>query len=185
MLSLPRILVIKIMKSNIRQTDIEKSNPIQTLMYFLSQNERTVGLDDASVYCDFPVYKNIDEEVVIAQLILISKNHGVILFRVSDAVRELNFDKEQSVEIGYLDELYSLIFAILIRNKSLIEWRNSFIVPIQTIFYAPLFTGEHKPKLLKETDILYTDNVPSSFITNTTNIVFDILNSDLSAPISY
>ena len=119
---------------------------IQPLYECLVSREAELTLTGSQMFFDFPVYKELDEGVLVAQTMVLSKSHGVLLFRVSQQTDEASFDSKYKEEINELNKLYSIVFARLLRNDKLKFGRNNTIVPITTFLYAPYLAGQEHPR---------------------------------------
>ena len=72
---------------------------IQPLYDCLVNHEADLAFAGSQMFFDFPVYKELDEGVLVAQTMVLSKNHGVLLFRVSQQTDEASFDTKYKEEI--------------------------------------------------------------------------------------
>lgn len=54
---------------------------IQPLYDCLKRNEAELGLAESEMYVDFPVYKELDAEILVAQSMVISPRHGVLILQ--------------------------------------------------------------------------------------------------------
>ncbi|WP_347839004.1 ATP-binding domain-containing protein [uncultured Draconibacterium sp.] len=130
------------MNINLTEKRIKETGAIYEFVNYLKRNQETLNISDANLYCDFPVYKDLDEEVIVAQLLIASKSHGLLLFYISDIINPSEFKDESENISNSLDNLYSTIFSRLLRNKELKESRNSIKIPIESIVFTPLISGE-------------------------------------------
>lgn len=119
--------------------DINSRIPIeiQPLYDCLQSHEVELDLEGSQMYFDFPVYKELDEGILVAQVMVLSKRYGVLLFKVAQQTGVESFDAALSDEIANLNSLYSMVFTRLLRNDRLKTGRQSISVPISTIIYAP------------------------------------------------
>lgn len=122
---------------------------IQPLFDCLSNHEAELGLAGSQMYFDFPVYKELDEDILVAQTMVASKQHGLFLFRVSQQTDEVSFEEHVNDDVNRLNKLYSFVFTRILRNDKLKLGRQTAKVPIFTIVYAPFITP---PKDRREQD---------------------------------
>lgn len=115
---------------------------IQPLYNCLHVHERELSLEDSMMYFDFPVYKELDAEILVAQTMVLSKRYGVILFKVAQQTDGRSFDDSISSEIDILNKLYSIVFTRILRNDKLKAGRQAITVPITTLVYAPFICDE-------------------------------------------
>lgn len=128
---------------------------LQPLFECLSSHETELNLGDSPMYFDFPIYKELDEGILVAQTMVLSQYHGVLLFRVSQQTDVTSFDSKLNEEIDALNKLYTIVFARLLRNDKLKLGRNATIVPITTILYAPFLANQDRPRDKEEKDDVY------------------------------
>lgn len=115
---------------------------IQPLYDCLNGYEKELGLQGSSMYFDFPVYKELDAEILIAQTMVLSKRYGVLLFKVAQQTDGRSFDENLAFEIDTLNKLYSIVFTRILRNEKLKAGRQAISVPITTLIYAPYISNE-------------------------------------------
>lgn len=152
--------------------NINTSVPQELLPLFncLSTYEKELHLDNSPMYFDFPIYKELDEGILVAQTMVLSQYHGVLLFRVSQQTDVASFDSILSKEINELNKLYTIVFARLLRNDRLKSGRNSTIVPITTILYAPYLTNQERPRDKDEKEDVYIIYTASQLVDCIKNI---------------
>lgn len=119
---------------------------IQPLYDCLMAHEDELSLEGSQMYFDFPIYKELDEGILVAQTMVLSQRYGVLLFRVSQQVDDSGFDAKQKEDIDELNKLYSIVFARLLRNDKLKSGRSNIIVPITTFLYAPYINNQDQPR---------------------------------------
>lgn len=124
---------------NISEKRIKENNAIFSFINDLKRNEDELSLRDAYVYYDFPVFKDLDEDVLVAQILLVSPIHGIILFHLSEANTLPIIDKELENIIGNLENLYTILYTRLLRNRELRSNKTSLKYGISTIIFCPHF----------------------------------------------
>lgn len=134
---------------------------IRPLVDCLERHSKQMSLDDGQVYFDFPVYKALDEGVLVAQTMVISRYHGVMLFKVSQETNGTAFDALLDEEIETLNRIYTSVFTRIMRNDKLKTGRSNTIVPIFTIIYAPYLANQEHPReraQKEEVELLFTES---------------------------
>lgn len=137
-------------------------NPVAAFLYeTLERNEKDWGLEGSFVFTQFPIYKDIDGDLVRAEFLLVSKLHGLIAFGlVADDGRNLRQECEH--EDAKLDRLVSSVYSRLVRNKALRESKTTLRVDLEYCIFAPFVSVEREdvhpvietPILRSESDIL-------------------------------
>ena len=131
------------MEISITQKKLSQETLGNSLIKELKRNEKENHLEHAVLFNEFPVYKDLDEDVVIAQILIISSKHGIILFHIDDSTTKEEFEiKREDIESG-LDNLYSILFTRTLRNKKLRMNKRELLFPVLSVIYSPLL-GETK-----------------------------------------
>lgn len=112
------------------------SNPEIKQIISILRDSGDTGLlpADASVFLEFPLYKDDKDEVIMTQLLVVSPNHGVIIIHSSNISRAdpATFKKEESK----LDKVAGHITSKLFKNDKLRSGLMGLAVPIYSVFYA-------------------------------------------------
>lgn len=99
------------------------------------KSSQKLDLDEAQLFVDFPLYKGVDEHLVVSQLILVSKKFGVWAFFATDAnkysLQKLKADDDELLEVA------NNVFSRLLRNKRLSSGFNQLKVHFSTLIYSP------------------------------------------------
>jgi hypothetical protein len=120
------------MNVNLSDKRIRESGTIYEFINYLKSNQVRFNLSNANIYCDFPVYKDLDEDIVVAQLLILSDWHGLLLFHISDIVKSEEFINKVPSISSSLDNLYSILYSRLLRNKELKSDRTTLSFKIET-----------------------------------------------------
>ena len=107
----------------------------------LETEEINLNLKDSYLYYDFPVYKDLDDEVLISKILLISHHHGIILIETLSSTTQDDFKRDVVQAEVRLDQVYSAILARLIRNRNLRKNRKDFLFPFDALIFAPLLVA--------------------------------------------
>jgi len=107
----------------------------RVLVDFLEEGQMDLGLEKASVYYDFPLYKD-NQEVIVSKIILISGNHGVVAFGTSNVTK---YDVEESLRNsdGDLDNIFGHIYSRLIKSKRLRKSKKELLFNLDAAIFAP------------------------------------------------
>ena len=132
------------MEINAKVQNIKSDPAILQLIELLKANTSEFGLEKAQLYYNFPVLKDLDDDVAIAKLVLVSRQHGVIVFAPSNITKEFTTETLKDID-GTLDNLASLLYSRLIRNKALRKTRRDLLFFINTVIYAPFSESESEP----------------------------------------
>jgi superfamily I DNA and RNA helicase len=162
------------MESNIELRHLRINSPIFELISYLTDNESTLNLEESRLYYDFPILKDLEDEVVIAQAVLISRHHGIIIFITSNATHNSSTSDELHTADQQLDHIFSLIYSRLIRNRSLRLSKTELVCPITNIIYAPSLN--QKPNITLESQLVLNNNQLGNFFSNLHVDNFDIIN---------
>lgn len=127
------------MQINITGKLIDRDRLASDLIKFLRQRVDKLGLEEAELYYDFPVLKDLEGEVVRSWILLVSRKHGVISIEVSEARSRQGKALEEELEEtnSKLDQTYSLLYSRLIRNGNLRRRRGELVFPIEGLLFAP------------------------------------------------
>jgi superfamily I DNA and RNA helicase len=125
------------MEMNLEEAFFRNDHPTGEMVSFFQANEDELGLEEAQLYYEFPILKDSDDKIVIAKTLLLSPNHGVI------AIDSLSITNIIDTEIllksadADLEQVFSLIYSRLIRNKSLRKSKTDLLFPTNSIIFAP------------------------------------------------
>lgn len=125
------------MQKNILSQAFYNDFASQQLITVLEENEQSLNLSESIIYYNFPIFKNIDEEIKYPSLMLISPNHGIMIFQSENkGERELNTSIISSID-EELSQIYTFVFAKLLKNPNLRKNRQQLLFEIATAVYAP------------------------------------------------
>ena len=126
---------------NINRRSLDSLPLIQSLIDILQSRQVELGIENSNLYYDFPVFKDLDDDVVVAQIMLISSQHGIVIFETSDIVEPQNFKAALAQYRANIDNIFTTVHTRLLKNKNLRRDRVSLNVPINAILYAPLLNS--------------------------------------------
>lgn len=115
-----------------------KDQTVVDLVKILENGSSMLRLDNAQLYYDFPILKDVDDTIVIAQLILLSQRHGLLVVACSNVTLHDDVQKELIETESKIENIFSLLYSRLIRNKNLRKTKMELSFPMNTIIFAPL-----------------------------------------------
>ncbi|CQD76538.1 Superfamily I DNA and RNA helicases [Yersinia intermedia] len=104
--------------------------------------EGKLDLADAELYFGFPLYKDDDNQLVISQMMIISKNYGVIIFYLS-AANDANAMKQLLIDDEGLSHTYSQVYSRLLRQRNLRKNKRDLLFSVESAIYAPHITNSN------------------------------------------
>jgi hypothetical protein len=127
------------MEINAYDKQFKVDNLTFDLVKYIEENQVELKLENAEVYYDFPVFKNLDESIVISKLLLVSMNHGVVIIDTTSVSPRGNAGQEIEKIDANIEQVFSLLYSRLIRLKQLrkLKSKTELSFPIQTLIYAP------------------------------------------------
>lgn len=123
------------MEFNLNQPILNEHPSAKFLIDMIKENYDKLSLDRASIYNHFPLFLDLDKKKRIADVLIISKNHGLIIFKCLDQTkRTLNNDKIKEI-LNDFEQTYSLIFSKLVRSRLLRKTPHSLIFKIKPVLF--------------------------------------------------
>jgi len=138
---------------------------------FIRESEESLDLVESQVYYDFLIGKDLDEEVIIAKILIISRRHGAILVDISSARSSHELEEFRQEIRERNDNRSSLLYSRLLRNKALRAGSNKLAFNWNISLYVPNVDG------LNEIEI------PEIRILQTRRNVLDFFNENRGDPI--
>jgi superfamily I DNA and RNA helicase len=109
-----------------------KSDPIaRQLIDFVVGNAQALGLGNAVLYYDFPLFRDYEESLFQPTLLLLDPNKGVVSVRVAGTQFEVAHEDDR------LSELHSILFAKLLTSRRLRKTRSELKVGITSVLFLP------------------------------------------------
>jgi superfamily I DNA and RNA helicase len=126
------------MKINSREKSYSSNGQALAFINHIKSAEGKLKLTDSNLYYDFPIFKDFDGDILISQLLVVSKNHGIlaVTFDNSDTIGSLETQENLITDI---EQLHSIIFSRLLRNKSLRQSKTELIFPITSFIFNSNF----------------------------------------------
>ncbi|MCO4097218.1 DEAD/DEAH box helicase [Macrococcus canis] len=139
----------------IPSAEYNKDENAKKLINFLNDNQEELNLKYATIYYNYPLFKEVGESAYTSSLFVISPFHGIFMLDINEKdKREVEVIQiEKNLED--LDILYTHVLSKLIKIPSLLKKRsrNDLSIPINTILYLPNYE--------------YQNNNFSSYVTDT------------------
>jgi superfamily I DNA and RNA helicase len=118
-----------------------QSNPASAaLLNCLLANEPRFGLTEAMLYYAFPLYRDDEGGAIVADAMLLSPQHGVIVFALTTESHALSGRELQRCSEVF-EQVPPYVQSRLVKNKQLRRGPTSLAFEITPLVYAPLFTG--------------------------------------------
>lgn len=104
------------------------------LLTYFEEHQQELGLQDSIAFYNFPLFRE-EDNLLIAQLVLISPVHGVLLISTAS---ELPSNEPQSSEtLEQLEGAFSQIFSRLVKYPKLRNGRAQLSFPLDAILWLP------------------------------------------------
>ncbi len=129
---IPDIRNDKVFMEQIIATEIPPNGLDQSIIDYIVQNELMYSLESSILYYGFPIFRDYEDETVKSQIVLLSPNHGLILFH-SSAVNLISDDDET------LTEVYSFVEASLRKSKLLRKNRSQLSFHLEGFLFVDNF----------------------------------------------
>jgi superfamily I DNA and RNA helicase len=120
----------------------QKNPAAAALVTCLLENENQFGLSDAILYYSFPLYRDEDGGAVVADSVLLSPLHGVVVFALTGESGHLSGSELRHCS-EVVDQIPSYVQSRLVKNKQLRESPIRLSFEITPVVYAPFLS--HKP----------------------------------------
>jgi superfamily I DNA and RNA helicase len=126
--------------------EIQLSRPIRSdaaasdLVETLKHGSTLLRLDDAVLYYGYPRYRDEDDELIAAHLLLMSPQHGIVIFGTIDSTGRSPED-QRSVRKA-TESVLAMVYSKLLANKALRKTPVKLRVPVVAYLYAPHITND-------------------------------------------
>lgn len=124
------------MEQNINFSLLNSDPSSSALIKLLESQEQKWKLDNSIIYYQFPFYQNEDGSVATAKIMLLSENHGIIVINCVD-LHDRDENETYLVEVlSELEQIYSQIFAKLVKIRNLRSTPMSLKIPLIPLIYS-------------------------------------------------
>lgn len=112
-----------------------KADPnARSLLQHLEAIQEDVGLADAFAFYNFPLFRE-DQNLLVAQIVLISPWHGVVMISTADVPPSEDASSEETLE--QLEGAFSQVFSRLVKYQRLRKNRTQLSFPLDAILWVP------------------------------------------------
>src|SRR3989344_167714 len=115
------------MDKRIASPRIRTDHAARSLIQNLEALERELGIAEAVVYYDFPIFRDESDKLYKPQVVLASRSHGIVLFAISNDILAADTD---------LSQLDSILFAKLLKSPFLRLSKREIALPITSVIYT-------------------------------------------------
>lgn len=122
------------MEINVTERHLKTDNTALSVVNYLSDNAEVLHLGEAQLYYDFPIFRDDEDAILAARLLVVSREHGVVVISPL-SIRENIVDQIVEAD-ATLDKIFSLLFSRLVRVSALRKSRTELAFPNNTIIYA-------------------------------------------------
>lgn len=151
------------------------------LRQLLLDPDKGLDVNENNIYSNFPIYKELDDKVLIAPMVVLSPSYGILIFEASSDTDTDTFNISFNSIKNRLDNLYTQILTRLLRNPILKSGRTSVTVKILTMVYAPLTGDVSNYKVIDDILVFYSDGQLLKYLRNNkSRISSDIFNETVS-----
>lgn len=145
----------------------------------LEHRQEALNLNESEVYYKYPLYRDLDGDLIRSHILIISRYHGVLVIRISNAT-DGTCQKDLPITDANLGDAFNQIYSRLIKNKHLKKGKKDLLFPVETVLYSPLITpqsldncGSFESQVLTNGDQvadflmqLRVDRIPDEIINN-------------------
>jgi superfamily I DNA and RNA helicase len=111
-----------------RESATKADSSAKQIIDYLSENQENLGLTSSLIFYNFPLFRE-EEQLLVAELVIASPNHGVIL--ISTAPTGIRLAEER------LDGAYNQIFARLVKYPRLRVGRGKLKFALDAFIWTP------------------------------------------------
>jgi len=154
------------MESNIPPEVLSQNAVASYLFRLLQDNEANLHLSESQVFQDFPIYKELDGDIVSADFLVVSKNHGIIVFALTDEDDE-GFKSQYTIKEKHLEQLVSSIYARLLRNQALRKTKTQLSINLSYAYFGPSLSYSSEKENISfdtESEILSSESEVLNFV---------------------
>ena len=121
--------------------EIQLSRPVASdpaasdLVQVFGNESGTLGLDGAILYYGYPRYRDEDDEFIAAQILVMSPNHGIVIFGTLNSARPSIEEKRKAEQAT--ESVLALVNSKLLANKALRSTPVKLKFKVAGYVYAP------------------------------------------------
>lgn len=117
-----------------KQSAVRADSGAREILQYLDEHQAALGLDNALAFYNFPLFRE-DSHLLVAQIVLISPMHGVIMISASNSLPEEGNESQQSLD--QLEGAFSQVFSRLVKYQRLRQGRTQLRFPLDAILWIP------------------------------------------------
>ena len=160
---------------NVNFNKLQKDPSSLALVNLIQENQDALRLSEAILYYEFPFYWDDNNSIIAADVLIVSKPHGVIIFKCEDYnARTLDEQKAKTLNEG-IDQVYSQIYSKLIKSRGLRIKPQQLAIDLHPALFLPNYDGS------KST---FTDAWPDLEVILNSNELTQFLSGALRTPIN-
>lgn len=123
------------MQLNIFEPKLNEQLSAKALIKLLEDNEEKLALEDAIVHHKFPIYIESDSSITSTDVMIISKNYGVLIFKCIESSMRSPPSPLDEVLID-VEQIYSLIYSKLLKSRNLRESPSKLSIQLKPFIYC-------------------------------------------------
>lgn len=123
------------MQLNVNQTLLNQQLGVKALVGLLQENEKKLNLEDAIVHHNFPLYLDHESSITRPDIMVVSKNYGVLIFNCIESSKRTPYILNNGI-LDNIVQIYSSIYAKLLKNKNLRKNPNQLKIQLKPILYC-------------------------------------------------
>lgn len=123
------------MELNVHEPLLKEHPSAKALIKLLQENEERLALEGAVVHHKFPLYMDSDSSTKSTDVMVVSKNYGVLIFKCTESSKRLSAPSLDEILLDF-EQIYSLIFSKLIKSRSLRKSPLKLSVQLKPIIYC-------------------------------------------------
>ncbi len=138
------------MEANVNQNILNEDPTAKLLIGIISERQADLKLNGSFLYHEFPLFLSSENQATTVNVLIVSQNHGLIIFQCDDT-RSLDEKKSEQL-YERLEQVYSQIYSRLIRSKILKKDRTNLLIGIKTFLFLPNLISEESGGNEKENE---------------------------------
>lgn len=117
-----------------KQSAAKADTGVREILQHMENNQEALGLGNALAFYNFPLFRE-EEQLLVAQIVLISPSHGVVMISAADSVPD--GDEESHEILEQLEGAFSQVFSRLVKYQRLRKGRAQLSFPLDAILWIP------------------------------------------------
>ncbi|MCM3137350.1 ATP-binding domain-containing protein [Bacillus safensis] len=146
------------MEVNITAEEFYSDEAAKLLLNHLESNAAKYKLDNAKLYYNYPLFREIDDDLRYPSFMLISQLYGIILIQ-TDSRTQRSLEGSEVIKLDEeISHIHSLTFSKLIKEKVLKKSRTSLNFNLNTLIYIPNYGELFDESIQDEIDSIVVTN---------------------------